>query len=92
MSNVHPISQCNECTKLFLHANFLAEHIQRKHNGQLETAARLSSVKRSSKAEKVLGLDELGSTAVKANQKEQPERTRAVIKRKGPPPRGQSHG
>lgn len=37
--------RCNECTKLFLHANFLAEHIQRRHNGQLESAARLSSVK-----------------------------------------------
>ena len=75
-----------ECNKIFLHANFLAEHIQRRHGGQLESAARLSSVK--SKAGRVLGL---GEQPAEVNSNKQPERMRSV-KRKGPPQRGQSHG
>lgn len=81
------VSQCMECNKIFLHANFLAEHIQRRHGGQLESAARLSSVK--SKAGHVLGLAEQSEEV--NNSSKQQERMRSV-KRKGPPQRGQSHG
>lgn len=84
------VSQCMECNKIFLHANFLAEHIQRRHGGQLESAARLSSVK--SKAGHVLGLGgEQSAEEVNNSNKQQQERMRSV-KRKGPPQRGQSHG
>uniref|UniRef100_A0A914HKB4 C2H2-type domain-containing protein n=1 Tax=Globodera rostochiensis TaxID=31243 RepID=A0A914HKB4_GLORO len=43
----HELFRCNECSKVFLHANFLADHILRKHNaGQLENAAKSSSLRR----------------------------------------------
>jgi hypothetical protein len=94
-----------ECTKIFLHANFLAEHIQRRHGGNFESAARLSSMR--TKAGKVLGLggndDELfvsGASSSTTKENSWPNRatSRTMVKRKSGggdeplPQRGKSHG
>jgi len=48
-------SQCNECNKLFLHSNFLFEHIQRKHNNN-HNNINLNNLNPNSKAIKILGV------------------------------------
>uniref|UniRef100_A0A1I8BK27 C2H2-type domain-containing protein n=1 Tax=Meloidogyne hapla TaxID=6305 RepID=A0A1I8BK27_MELHA len=49
--------RCNECNKLFLHSNFLFEHIQRKHNNNLDNYINLNNLKPNSKAIKILGME-----------------------------------
>nr|CAD2177889.1 unnamed protein product [Meloidogyne enterolobii] len=47
--------RCNECNKLFLHSNFLFEHIQRKHNNN-HNNINLNNLNPNSKAIKILGV------------------------------------
>ncbi|CAK5084764.1 unnamed protein product [Meloidogyne enterolobii] len=50
--------RCNECNKLFLHSNFLFEHIQRKHNNNHNNNINinLNNLNPNSKAIKILGV------------------------------------
>uniref|UniRef100_A0A915NYR0 C2H2-type domain-containing protein n=1 Tax=Meloidogyne floridensis TaxID=298350 RepID=A0A915NYR0_9BILA len=49
------VVKCNECNKLFLHSNFLFEHIQRKHNNN-HNNINLNNLNPNSKAIKILGV------------------------------------
>ncbi|KAF7636058.1 C2H2-type domain-containing protein [Meloidogyne graminicola] len=77
--------KCNECNKIFLHVNFLSEHIQRKHNNNLENS--LNNIK--PKAIKILGIENNLENNYKKGEEEEKEENKIKIRKSK---RGKSQG